>query len=380
MSIDHTHVDAALTTTRAVRRRLDLDRPVDDELLLECIDIAEQAPTGGNLGSRRWIIVRDPVVKAELGDFYRLMAAPWMSSVAERLRGSGHPSELVMASSAYLAEHLGEAPAIVIPSILGRHDNSGRPSLFDSVIQAAWSFCLALRARGLGTTWVTAPLQNEQRIKEIVGAPGDTTEIALFPVAYTIGADFKRAPRRPARTITYFDRYGTIVDSGPSDGVRFRDGPGTIVEIDIDAAPSIVWALASDINTPAEYSTEFVGAEWDGDERGMGALFHGRNERSGVGEWTVPCYVDAYEPDRKFGWRTSDRDNPGARWAFELEPKEAGTRLRFAYSMGPGWSGTSMAIEQNPEKEQTIVRRRIEAVRANMLRTIEGIKARAESA
>lgn len=373
------HVDAALTTTRAVRRRLDFERPVDNELLLECIDIAEQAPTGGNLGSRRWIIVRDPVVKAEIGDFYRLMAAPWMSSVAERLRGTGHPSERVMVSSAHLAEHLGEAPALVIPSILGRHDNSGRPSLFDSVIQAAWSFCLALRARGLGTTWVTAPLQHEQRIKEIIGAPDDTTEIAIFPVAYTIGTDFNRAPRRPARAITYFDRYGTTSETGPSDGLRLRDRPGTVVEIDIDAAPAAVWALASDINTPAEYSTEFLGADWDTSERGVGAMFHGRNRHPAVGEWSMPCYVDVYEPNRAFGWRTSDRDAPGARWAFELEPKEAGTRLRFAYSMGPGASGTSMAVEQRPDKEPRILGRRIEVVRENMQRTIEGMKARAES-
>ena len=122
-----------------------------------------------------------------------------------------------------------------------------------------------------------------------------------------------------------------------------------------------------------------MGAEWYSDERGVGALFHGRNERPDVGEWTIQCYVAACEPDRKFGWRTSDRDNPGARWAFELEPKEAGTRLRFAYSMGPGRSGTSMAVEQRPEKEQTIIRRRIEVVRGNMQRTIEGVKARAES-
>jgi hypothetical protein len=128
----------------------------------------------------------------------------------------------------------------------------------------------------------------------------------------------------------------------------------------------VVWALASDINTPAEYSTEFLGADWDSDERGVGALFHGRNQHPAIGEWTMPCYVDAYEPNRAFGWRTADPDSPGARWAFELEPKEAGTRLRFTYSMGPGSSGTSMAVEQRPDKEQTIIRRRIEVVRENM--------------
>ena len=158
MTFDVAQIDEVLATTRAVRRRLDLERPVDNQLLLDCIDLAEQAPTGGNLGSRRWVIVREQRVKDQLGELYRDTALPFMSAAAERLHGTGHPSEKVMASAAYLAEHLAEVPAIVIPTVIGRHDGSGRPGLFDSVIQAAWSFCLALRARGLGTTWVTAAL------------------------------------------------------------------------------------------------------------------------------------------------------------------------------------------------------------------------------
>src|SRR5438045_5884407 len=114
MDTEVAHVDEVLATTRAVRRRLDLERAVDNQVLLDCIDLAEQAPTGGNLGSRRWIIVRDQSVKEQLGDLYRQTALPFMASAAERLRGSGLPSEKVVASSAYLAEHLAEAPAIVI--------------------------------------------------------------------------------------------------------------------------------------------------------------------------------------------------------------------------------------------------------------------------
>src|SRR5215216_4480892 len=89
MDIDPRHVDEVLATTRAVRRRLDLDRPVDNELLLDCIDLAEQAPTGGNLGSRRWLIVRDQAVQDRLGELYRATALPFMSAAAERLRGTG---------------------------------------------------------------------------------------------------------------------------------------------------------------------------------------------------------------------------------------------------------------------------------------------------
>jgi len=379
MNIDVATVDEVLATTRAVRRRLDLERPVDNQVLLDCIDLAEQAPSGGNLGSRRWIVVRDQAVKDQLGELYRETALGFMAATAERLRGTGHPQERVMASSAYLAEHLAEVPAIVIPTIIGRHDGSGRPGPFDSVIQAAWSFCLALRARGLGTAWVTAPLQDEARVKQLLGIPEHLTEIAMLPVAWTKGTDFGRAPRRPARSITYFDRFGTTFEHGPGETLRFEDGPGGVAEIDIDAPPTVVWGLLTDINLPARFSTEFLGAEWDDDRRGVGAVFRGRNQHKAIGEWTVPCFVDAYDEPRSFGWRTSDPDNPGARWRFDLEPAAGRTRLRFRYVMGPGPSGTTMAIAAHPGKEGRVVRRRLDEVQANMQRTVEGIKQLAEA-
>ncbi|MBV9582189.1 MAG: nitroreductase family protein [Chloroflexi bacterium] len=379
MDFDVAQIDELLATTRSVRRRLDFSRPVDNQLLLDCIDLAEQAPTGGNLGSRRWIIIREQRVKDQLGELYRETALGFMSSAAERLRGTDHPNAQVMASAAYLAEHLAEVPAIVIPTIVGHHDGSGRPGLFDSVIQAAWSFCLALRARGLGTTWVTAALQNRARVKEILGIPEHITEIALFPIAYTRGTDFHRARRDPARAITYFDRFGTTSERGPGPELRFEDGPGAIAEIDIAARSAAVWALVTDLNVPARFSTEFVGAEWDGDARGVGATFHGRNQHPAIGEWTVRCFVDTRDQPRAFGWRTSDQDNPGARWRFELEPRDGGTRLRFSYVIGPGPSGTSTAIRNNPGREARVLRRRIDEVRANMQRTIEGIKQLAET-
>jgi nitroreductase len=378
MDIDAAQVDEVLATTRAVRRRLDLERPVDNELLLECIDLAEQAPTGGNLGSRRWIVVRDQAVKDRLGELYRATALPFMSAAAERLRGTGQPQERVMASAAYLAEHLGEVPAIVIPTIIGRHDGSGRPGLFDSVIQAAWSFCLALRARGLGTTWVTAALQDERAVKEILGIPAEMTEIVLLPVAWTKGTEFRRAPRHAARAITFFDRFGTTFESGPGDALRFEDGPGAIAEVDVEAPPAAVWPLITDIGLPARFSDELLGAEWTDDRRGVGAVFIGRNQHPAVGEWTVPCFVDACDEPRTFGWRTSDADNPGARWRFDLEPAAGRTRLRFSYVIGPGPSGTTAALAANPGKEARVLRRRIDEVRANMQRTVEGIKQLAE--
>ncbi|MFM2071193.1 MAG: hypothetical protein RLZZ623_1456 [Actinomycetota bacterium] len=378
MDIDPAPVDAVLATTRAVRRRLDLQRPVDNQILLDCIDLAEQAPTGGNLGSRRWIIVREQSVKDELADLYRASALPFMSAAADRLRGTGHPQERVMESAVYLAEHLAEVPAIVIPTIIGRHDGGSRPGLFDSVIQAAWSFCLALRARGLGTTWVTAALQDEAKVKKILGIPDHMTEIVLFPVAFTKGTEFSRAPRRPAREITYFDRFGTTSASGPGDALRFDDGPGIIVETDIDASPATVWALVTDIDVPSQFSNEFLGAVWAGDERGVGATFHGRNQHPAIGEWTVPCFVDTWVEHRAFGWCTSDPEQPGARWCFELEPSAGRTRLRFSYLIGPGQSGTTRAITMNPGKEARVLRRRLNDVQTNMQLTVEGIKTLAE--
>lgn len=380
MDIDSRHVDETLATTRAVRRRLDFERPVDNELLLECIDLAEQAPTGGNLGSRRWIIVRDQAVKDQLGDLYREAVLGFMSSIAERLRGTGHPQEKVMASAQYLAEHLAEVPAIVIPTIIGRHDGSGRPGLFDSVIQASWSFCLALRARGLGTTWVTAVLEREAAVKALLGIPEHMTEIVLLPVAWTKGTEFRRAPRHPAREITYFDRFGTTFERGPGPMLRFEDGPGAIAEIDIAAPASLLWSLISDIDVATRFSTESQGAEWQGPERGLGARFTGRNRHDIAGEWELPCTVDVYDEPTSFGWRTSDPERPGARWRFDLEPAGTKTRLRFRYTMGPGASGTTAAITSKPDKEGRILRRRLDEVQANMQRTVEGIRDAAESA
>jgi hypothetical protein len=205
------------------------------------------------------------------------------------------------------------------------------------------------------------------------------TEIVLLPVAYTKGTDFGRAPRHPARSITYFDRFGLTTERGPSDELRFEDGPGAIAEVEIAAPPTTVWPLVSDINLPARFSDEFAGAEWASDDRGVGALFHGRNQHAALGEWTIPCFVDTCDEPRAFGWRTSDPDNPGARWRFNLEPREGGTRLRFSYVMGPGPSGTTMAITNNPGKEVRVLRRRIGEVHTNMQQTVEGVKQLAEA-
>lgn len=381
MDIDPRSVDEALSTTRSVRLRLDLERTVDTQIILDCIDIAEQAPTGGNQGSRRWLIIRDPGLKAKLAELYLESAGRWMIESAEKLAGSGNPNERVMRSAAFLAEHFADVPAIVIPTIIGEHDGSGRPGLFDSVIQSAWSFCVALRARGLGTAWTTAVLGRRDDLKTLLGIPTHMTEIAMFPVAWTKGTEFKRAPRYPAREIAYFDGFGRTFASGPSDPPCLADGPGTVVEIDIKAPPAKVWPLVTDLDFGAQFSEEFQGARWADGVSGpsLGAQFIGTNKHPAIGTWDVPCFVHRYVEGREFGWVTSNVDNPGAQWCFHLEPIAGATRLRYSLTLGPGPSGMTAAIERMPDKEPRIIARRVDEHRANMQRVVDGMKAAAEA-
>jgi uncharacterized protein YndB with AHSA1/START domain len=167
---------------------------------------------------------------------------------------------------------------------------------------------------------------------------------------------------------------------GPSDPVTLADQPGTWAEIVIDAPPAQVWELVTDLDAPAAFSEEFLGARWVGDGPALGASFVGRNQHPALGEWEVESFVDVFEEGRRFGWATVDASNPGSRWCFELEPSGTGTRLRFSMSIGPGPSGISIAIEAMPDKEARILDRRVREHHANMVRTLEGFKARAEQA
>jgi nitroreductase len=381
-------IDEVLATTRAVRRRLDLNRDVLDEVLLECIDLAEQAPTGANQSSRRWMVVRDPARKEALARLYRDAGGQFIIDAAEKVAGSGHPNEAVTLSGAYLAQHLGEVPAIVIPTIWGVHDNSGRPGLFDSVIQAAWSFCLALRARGLGTAWTTVHLGKASEVAELLGIPQGVTQIVLLPVAWTTGADFKPAPRRPAEEITYFDAWGNTLatrrgSSGPGQqSVRMADGPGVVGEIEIDAPRERVWQLVSDIGVPARFSSELQEAHWaegcDGPR--LGARFVGRNSHPAAGDWETTSYVVACATPKVFAWNVGDPQTPGASWRFELEPLHGGrTRLRQSVVLGPGPSGITMVIDAHPELEERVLARRRDEHRANIAATLAGIRALAET-
>ena len=161
--------------------------------------------------------------------------------------------------------------------------------------------------------------------------------------------------------------------------MRYADAPTTEVAIDIAAPVDRVWALISDINLPARFSSEFQGAEWIDDPPALGARFVGRNENSYIGEWQTTCTVTRYEPNRVFEWTVGGSSTPSARWRFELEPVADGVRLRQWAQMGPGRSGLTPAIERMPDKEERIVARRLEEWRTNMTANVEGIKQLAEA-
>jgi len=166
--------------------------------------------------------------------------------------------------------------------------------------------------------------------------------------------------------------------SGPSDPIRLADEPGTWTAVDIAVPAERVWTIVTDIDLPAHFSDEFLGATWTDGGPALGASFVGRSRHPAIGEWEAVSYVDVFERCRSFGWATLDRMNPGSRWRFDLEPDGTGTRLRYSMSLGPGPSGISVALEAMPEKEPRILRRRILEHHVNMVRTIGGVKGIAE--
>jgi nitroreductase len=203
--------DELLSSTRAVRRRLDLTRPVPREVILDCIRISQQAPTAGNQQTWRWMVVTDPGKRAALAELYRSVANGYFpTAIAQAKAGGQAQTARVYDAAQYLADHLHEAPAMVIPCQLGRPGDSAsaQAAFFASIYPAVWSFNLALRARGLGTTLTTLHLFREKEASALLGVPDDVTQVALLPVAYTTGDDFKPAVRPPAETLTYWDTWG----------------------------------------------------------------------------------------------------------------------------------------------------------------------------
>jgi nitroreductase len=223
-----TDFETVLTTTRAVRRRLDLDRPVPLEVVLECLDLALQAPTGADSEDWRFVVVGDPDLKRAVGEEYRrvfdLHVAPRLPRLVDTTApADGHetPEEeaarrrkaRVYSGAAHLAENIGRAPWLVLAcATRGRPTPANAPSLYGSVFPAVWSFQLALRSRGLGSIITTLHLRDPDGVAKILGVPDEVTQCALLPVAYTIGTDFRRAPRKPVKQVAFLDRWGQPLD------------------------------------------------------------------------------------------------------------------------------------------------------------------------
>ncbi|MCV7150125.1 nitroreductase family protein [Mycolicibacterium pyrenivorans] len=209
--MDTAITDHLLTTTRAVRRRLDLNRQVPTDVLLECVSVAQQAPTGSNLQGWRFVVVQDAAKRAALAEIYRRSIDQHRAVQPDSFSPNDSQTKRVYDSADYLVEVMDQVPTLVVPCIKGRPESlphAYASVLYASICPAVWSFMLALRSRGVGSSWTTMHLLNEPEVAELLGIPKKFTQVALIPVAYYTGTDFRPASRPPAETITYFDSWG----------------------------------------------------------------------------------------------------------------------------------------------------------------------------
>lgn len=208
MTLDIDTCDELLATTRAVRRRLDLTRPVPRGVIEACLELAVQAPTGSNSQTWRWLVVDDVGKRRALADLYRRGGEAYLTAAGETATGQ---TARVFRSALYLMEHLHEVPVHVIPCLEGRPPDGASVTqlggYYASIYPAVWSFQLALRARGLGSCLTTLHLGFEKEAAEILGIPDNVVQTALLPVAYTLGTDFKRAARPPVAGVTHWNTW-----------------------------------------------------------------------------------------------------------------------------------------------------------------------------
>jgi nitroreductase len=208
--------DELLTTTRSVRKRLDFDRRLDRAVIEECLELALQAPTGGNRQAWHWLVVADEAKRRAIGEIYKANFAiyrtlPRPEYDAEDTRGKRF--ERVADSAQYLADNMHRAPLLVIPCMWGRFEESPTAMVagaWGSLLPAVWSLMLALRERGLGSAWTTIHLigDGEQRVAELLGIPFEkATQAALLPVAHTVGTDFRPAKRQPLADVLHWDSW-----------------------------------------------------------------------------------------------------------------------------------------------------------------------------
>jgi nitroreductase len=206
--------DELLTTTRTVRKRLDLTRPVPDELIRDCLEVALQAPSGSNKQHWQWIVLTDPDMRRAVGEVYRRSTLRYLASegAAGKLFAEdpnrAPVQQRVGDSVAHLAEKMGDVPVLVIPCLqVGTLPTGNQAGLWGSLLPAVWSFMLAARARGLGTAWTTLHLAHEDEVAQLLGLPDGLRQAALIPTAYYTGTDFKPAARQQLDEVLHWNRW-----------------------------------------------------------------------------------------------------------------------------------------------------------------------------
>ena len=218
--------DQVLTTTRSVRKRLDLARKVPRALIEECLEIAFQAPNGSNMNTWQWVVVDDPTLLGQISKIYDAALDDFVNSAhgqgyvkqmtelvaADKTGAEGAARQKMSESVDYLRRNMAKVPAVVIPMFLGRVNDMTlfhQASSWGSVLPAVWSLFLALRIRGLGSAWTTAHILREREMAELLGIPiAEYTQVGLFPIAYTIGTDFHKAGRKPVSEVVSWNRFG----------------------------------------------------------------------------------------------------------------------------------------------------------------------------
>ena len=209
-------LDELLTTTRSVRKRLDFSKAVPRQMIEACIVAAQQAPSGGNLQTWGFVVVTEPQKRTALADLYRKGYKTFLSTPIAEAMGYGNPhasaeQQRILSSIAYLVDHLAQVPVLVVPCISPRLE--GLPLVLQhavsgSILPATWNFMLAARARGLGTCWTIFHLYFEEEAATLLGIPhADVAQVALIPVAYTLGTDFKPGPRQPLASMIHWDAW-----------------------------------------------------------------------------------------------------------------------------------------------------------------------------
>ncbi|MEJ3654696.1 nitroreductase family protein [Actinomycetes bacterium KLBMP 9759] len=215
--MDTTSTDHLLNTTRSVRLKLDLERPVEDEGLLDCLRLATQAPTPGGAQSWRWLVVRDQETKNKIGAHFRAVGTAYLEARVEAAGAAAQsgPVARALRSGQHLIDVIEKVPVLVIPCAQGRPEggNAQTSVFYGGIFPAVWSFQLALRSRGLGSTLTSYHLGHEAEVAEILGIPDDVTQVGLLPVAYTTVQDFKPARRTPVEEIAFLDRWGQKITS-----------------------------------------------------------------------------------------------------------------------------------------------------------------------